>query len=113
MKKETIYSGIISFLLFVLIGCQTSKGNVGQMQSYSFYAVEPEWIRNGEPILFEGNEWYPSDGIENLLDSEVYSLGEYRGVLFFVEKTDVRPYARLYTKFDKNKFRYFKRKIIK
>jgi len=86
-------------------------GNEGQMQSFPYHMVEPGWIRNGEPIEFEGEMWYPQDGVESLLDSEVIYLGEYREVQYFIEKVDVRPYDRLYTKFAKNKFRYFERKI--
>ena len=43
-------------------------------------------------------------------DSEVYQIGIYKGVQIFVEKTDTKPYDRIYTKFDKNKFRYFERR---
>ena len=32
---------------------------------------EAQWIRNGESIIFEGEEWRPKDIIENLLDDEV------------------------------------------
>jgi hypothetical protein len=71
---------------------------------------ESEWIRNGEPIEFEGKAWHPQDGIESLQDSEVLLMGTYRDVRFFIDKLDVRPYDRLYTKFDTNKFRYFELK---
>jgi hypothetical protein len=104
------YAYLPLVLTCVLLGCQATTGNVGQMQSYAFDTLEPQWIRNGEPLLFEGEKWYPTDGIENLLDNEVYPVGEYRGVKFFVEKVDIRPYNRLYTKFGKNKFRYFEQK---
>ena len=80
------------------------------MQTYPVQSTEPVWIRNGEPIEFEGELWYPMDGVETLLDAEVYILGEYRGVQFFVDKVDVRPYDRLYTKFGKNAFRYFEKR---
>jgi len=101
---------ISMFLLIAVVfltGCQTTKRNVGQLHTYRLAASEAEWIRNGEPIEFEGEKWYPADGTESLLDSEGYLTGEYRGVQFFVDKIDVRPYDRLYTKFSKNKFRYF------
>ena len=80
------------------------------MDIYRFPSIEAEWIQNGDPIEFEGELWYPTDGVENLLDSEMYLVGEYRGVQFFIEKTDVRPYDRLYTKFAQNRFRYFQKK---
>ena len=99
--------------IFICAGCSGSvqdKGNIGQMQSYPIPVMEAEWIRNGEPIQFEDEMWYPVDEIENFLDSEIYLVGEYEGVQFFIEKTDVRPYRRLYTKFGKNKFRVFEPK---
>ncbi len=108
MKRKLLILCVL--VMICAAGCDSTKGNVGQMQTYSFSNLEPAWIRNGEPIKFEGAQWYPTDGVENLLDSEVYSVGEYRGVPFFVEKIDIRPYNRLYTKFDKNKFRYFKKR---
>jgi len=110
MRRSLVSSICCSFLVFIFCGCQASVGNVGQLQSYTFDSMEPEWIRNGEMIEFEGEQWFPADGIENLLDNEVYAVGEHRGVKFFVEKTDVRPFGRLYTKFNKNKFRYFLRR---
>ena len=103
------------FLFFILglwpfIGCQSTLNRGAQVQQYLSPEPETEWIRDGEPIEFEGALWYPADGIESLLDSEVYLVGEYRGVQIFVDKLDVRPFGRLYTKFEKNKFRYFKRR---
>lgn len=101
---------LIAGILF--LGCRSTRGNAGRMSVFSVAKSEAEWIRNGEPIEFEGEMWYPVDGIEGLQDSEVYILGEYRGVQYFVDKVDVRPYDRLYTKFDKNKFRYFEKRKI-
>lgn len=69
--------------------------------------TEAEWIRNGQPLEFEGEQWYPMDDIENLLDSEVYDIGEYKGAKIFVEQADVRPFNRLYIRFAKNKYRLF------
>lgn len=109
IAQTLFHAIIIIFIVFLVAGCQSSKGNTGSLQSYQFLDVETAWIRNGEPIEFEGDFWYPSDGIEGLLDSEVYIVGNYRGVQIFVDKIDVRPYERLYTKFGKNKFRYFKK----
>ena len=100
---------VIGFYAVVLFcGCFSSNiPNGGQLDIYPTPNQEAEWIRSGEPIEFDRKLWYPQDGIENLLDSEVYLLGEYRGVQFFVEKIDVKPYDRLYTKFSSNRFRYF------
>jgi hypothetical protein len=102
-----------SYILFLgcllLMGCQNTAGNAGRVQSYNFVPVEAQWIRDGDPIEFENVLWHPADEIESLLDTEMYLLGEYRGIQFFAEKTDVRPFNRLYTKFDRNKFRFFEK----
>ena len=105
---------ILKLLIFLcgsmaLAGCISSLGNQGDLQGYSV-AQEVEWIRNGEPIEFDGEKWFPLDEVDILLDSEVYLLGEYHGVKFFVEKVDIRPFNRLYTKFAQNKFRAFEKR---
>lgn len=112
MKMIQGFCGIILMLSAVVTaaGCRTTAGNTGQVQSFSFQAIEPAWIRNGEPIEFENEAWYPKDSTENLLDSEVYQVGVYKDVQFFVDKVDVRPFDRLYTKFSRNKFRSFEKK---
>lgn len=94
----------------VILGCQSVSTRQAQVQQYAFPETEAEWIRNGEPIEFEGELWFPADGMETLLDSEVYLAGEYKGAEIFIEKLDVRPLNRLYTKFGKNKFRFFEKK---
>jgi len=103
---------VLSFwcMAFLGAGCVTSSDNNGQIQSYPVAAIEAGWIRNGEPIEFEGSKWYPVNDYEVLQDSEVYQVAEYRGVQVFVEKIATKPYDRIYTKFDKNKFRYFERR---
>ena len=102
---------LLLFLPAVFLGCAGSSrsGNVGNVFSYPVPSDEALWIRDGEPIEFEEDLWYPADGTEGFLDAEVELLGEYRGVQFFVDKTDVKPYNRLYTKFARNKFRYFEK----
>ena len=107
MKGATL----ITLLLFLsMVGCQSAGGNVGHLQSYPMKATEAEWIRNGEPIEFEDESWYPADDIESFLDSEVSLVGEYQDIQFFIDKIDVRPYERLYTKFGRNKFRFFEKR---
>lgn len=99
--------------LFVLcctvmsVGCNTPTGI--KPDQAKVVGLEAAWIREGEPIIFEGTSWYPQDDIENLFENELYLLGEYQGVEYFVEKMDVRPYNRLYTKFGKNRFRLFEK----
>ena len=100
----------ILLLLFLTAGCQSTGGNVGHVQSYPMTAIEAEWIRNGEPIEFEEELWYPADDIEGFVDSEMSPIGEYQGVQVFIDKVDVRPYKRLYTKFSRNKFRFFEKR---
>ena len=109
MKISFKWRGIAIILagLLFLYGCATYPNS---QQLYSFPDIETEWIRDGQPLEFEDERWYPTDRVENLLDNEVYLLGEYRGVQFFVDKTDVRPFERLYTKFGGHKFRVFEKK---
>lgn len=111
MRSRLLKAGIAIFFFSVMMGCSMNgASNGGQMALYAIPSQEAEWIRNGEPIEFGGKRWYPQDGIENLLDAEMYLMGEYRGGEFFIEKTDVKPYDRLYTKFGQNRFRYFEAK---
>lgn len=102
---------VILSLLLLTAGCATvSTDNGGQIQSYPAPVIEADWIRNGEPIDYDGHKWYPVDDYEVMQDPEVFQITEYRGVQVFVEKIATKPYQRLYTKFDKNKFRYWERK---
>lgn len=89
------------------VGC-SSMGNTGIVQSYGFSSVEPLWVRNGEPVVYDSKKWYPRDDAETLQDSEVFLIGEYRNIQIFVDKMDVKPYDRLYTKFGVNQYRYYK-----
>jgi hypothetical protein len=90
-----------------LAGCVLPQGGGGSSIMRSSQLAEPVWIRNAEPVVFEGEDWFPMDEVENLLDSEVYEAGTYRDVPFFIEKTDVRPFDRIYTHFGKNRYRAF------
>ncbi len=94
-------------MFFITAGCSTGVRNSGQLSIYKPPAQEADWIRLGEPLEFEGKLWFPIDRIEILLDSEVYLMGEFRDVQFFVDKVDVKPYDHLFTKFGPNHFRYF------
>ena len=104
--------GVLMAACVVLLGCagNASSKNAGQLQSYPYAVIEAGWIRDGQPIEYDGEQWFPQDDVEILMDYEVYQIGEYKGVPFFVEKVDIRPYKRLYTKFNKNKFRYYEKK---
>jgi len=110
-KHRLLGFGLCLMLSLFLGGCASlNSGNDGQVQSYPAPGVEAQWIRNGEPIEFEGSKWYPANDYEVLEDSEVYQVGQYKGVQVFVEKIATKPFDRIYTKFDKNQFRYFERR---
>jgi hypothetical protein len=107
-KQGRLCFGLLFMLTGFLGGCASMiSGNNGQVQSFPSPLIEAGWIRNGEPIEFEGTKWYPVKDYEVLQDSEVFLISEYKGVKVFVEKIAVKPYERIFTKFDKNKFRYF------
>ncbi|MCB9772426.1 MAG: hypothetical protein H6754_07750 [Candidatus Omnitrophica bacterium] len=109
--KNIIYTlGIMFVVGTVSLGCSSTSENEGSFTMYKFKTPESEWIRNGEPIEFEGELWYPRDSVDILTDSEVTPLGVYRDVPYYLQTIDVRPYDRLYTKFGKNKFRLFETK---
>ena len=111
IKLKLLGFGLCFMVMGFLGGCAAmNSGNNGQLQSYPAPVIEPEWIRNGEAIEYDGSKWYPVNDYEVLQDSEVFQIMEYKGVQVFVEKIDTKPYARLYTKFDKNKFRYYERR---
>ncbi len=90
-----------------LAGCITGPRMDEAAIVTSTQLTESVWIRNGEPVVFEAEDWFPTDEVENLLDSEVYEAGTYRDVPFYIEKTDVRPFERIYTHFSKNRYRAF------
>ena len=109
-KQGSLGLGLLLVLTGLWGGCASvNSGNNGQVQTYPVPAIEAVWIRDGDPIEYDGDRWYPVNDYEILQDSEVFRIGEYKGVQIFVEKIAVKPYERLYTKFDKNKFRYFER----
>ena len=110
-KPGRLRLGLMFILMGFLGGCASvNSGNDGQVQSYPVPVIEAEWIRNGDPIEYDGDRWYPANDYEVLQDSEVLQIGTCKGVQIFVEKIAVKPYKRLYTKFDKNQFRYFERR---
>ena len=110
MLKNIYNNFFVTVFCVFIVGCANFQGGSQSLPKHPFSSMEADWIRNGEPIDFEGALWFPADDIEVLLDGEVYKVGEVDGIYIFVEKRDVRPYERLYTKFDKNQFRYFEKK---
>ncbi len=109
MRRIMTNIALITFVGMMLCGCASEAKKDGGWVSKNIFS-EAEWIRNGEPFQFEGKAWYPQDSVENLLDSEVYPVGEHKGVQVFVEFTDVKPYDRMYTRYAKNRFRLFQQK---
>lgn len=110
LRRDFVLCLLSSVFCFLwLTGCRSS-GNIGNVFNYPIPSVEAAWIRNGEPVEFEGELWFPADGVENFQDTEMFLAGEYKGIQFFVDRTDVRPYQRIYTKFDRNKFRFFEKR---
>ncbi|MFZ5800873.1 MAG: hypothetical protein ACOY3D_05825 [Candidatus Omnitrophota bacterium] len=99
------------FIIGAIILCCGCAGGVSYREIYVYAPVEAQWIRDGQPLEFEGEKWFPADVVENLLDEEVAPVGNYQGVEIFIEKSDVRPYSRLYTKFGKHKYRLFEKNI--
>lgn len=101
--------GFITVAVVISIsGCSTSPSKIGSRTSYAA-PLEAGWIRDGQSLEFEKEPWYPTDNVENILDSEVYKVGLYRNLDILVESTDIRPYDKLYTKFGKNKYRLFEK----
>lgn len=113
MTTHMTVKTIVGMMALILVsGCAAGRlsDNKGQVQSYPVPVIEAAWIRDGQPLEFAGETWYAVKDVEVLLDAEVYQVGEYKGTQLFIDKLDTKPYQRIYTKFAKNKFRYFERK---
>ena len=97
--------------LWLVVLCAAMAGCALPQRSAELTSGDPvteaAWIREGEPINLDGGVWYPTREVEALLASEILPAGQYRGVDIFVERADIKPYARLYTKFAKNRYRAF------
>lgn len=93
----------------MLAGCQFPH-STDNVMTVAAPLDEPSWIRDGEPIVYDNLKWYPTREIERFMDNEVYQVGEYRSVVFFLDKADVKPFERLYTRFAKGRYRAFERR---
>jgi hypothetical protein len=104
MKRSSWFLGVtVAVVLMGFGGCQMAQQkNDGFLNELT---TEPAWIRNAEPVEFEGAPWFPTDDIENLLDNEVYQAGVYREIPFYIDRADVRPFERIYILFARNKYR--------
>lgn len=102
MKNNFLF--ILLLLSIISFNCASfEKDNPGDA------VIESQWIRNGEPIIFEEEVWYPKDVIENLRDEEMLLIFIYNGENVYIEKKEARPYNRLYTKFGKYQYRLFEK----
>lgn len=91
-------------LVFMAVGCAGGQA-VGRRADYAI--KEADWVREGKPVIYENKNWYPSEYIENHLDNEMERIGEFQEVPFYVERRQIKPFNRLYTKFDYHKYRLF------
>ena len=94
-------------MVVILAGCVSSHGKQYVSGTYKTPDTEAQWIQDGMPIEYNGTLWYPVDDIESFRDQEMMQVGEHNGVPFFIDRIDIKPYNRLYTKFGRNKFRYY------
>ncbi len=101
MKVKCI---LVVFLAVVLAGCIAGSGG---RRNVDYAIKEAGWIKDGKPIIHDNRSWYPTEYIENHLDGEMEYVGEFQSVPFYVERRQIKPYNRVYTKFDYHKYRVF------
>jgi len=97
-------------ITFFVVGMVLISGCGGGAPVETIAYVEPDWVREGEPVILQEVKWYPLDVIEHFEYREMVYVDEYKGQKVFVEKRDVKPYDRLYMKIDPLTFRAFKQK---
>lgn len=104
MKGKCFFLLVMLLALILFAGC--AGGAMGRyIRSYPIR--EADWIRDGKPIIYEGLNWHPTENIENHLDKEMEYVGEFQRVPFYVERRQIKPYNRIYTKFGYHKYRVF------
>ncbi|MBU2540347.1 MAG: hypothetical protein KJ593_00425 [Candidatus Omnitrophica bacterium] len=97
---------LIGLMLLVIIFTGCASGSWARIRGD--YAIkEADWIREGSPIIYESKSLYPTEHVENHLDREMEYVGEFQQVPFYVELRQIKPYNRLYTKFNYHKYRLF------
>lgn len=106
ISRSLFRLGLLSLLILVS-GCVSYAP--GQFRG-DFPIKESAWIKEGQPIIFEDRSWYPTEDVENLLDSEMDLLGEYKDVPFYIERRQIKPFNRIYTKFGNHQYRLFKQR---
>ena len=105
MRYFVLLCAAVLFLAGTGCGLSPKTG----VEDVGYPLMEPEWIRNGETVEFDNEMWYPTREVENLLEYEVYPLVELKGVQFYIERTDIKPFQRLYTYFAKDRYRAFEK----
>ncbi|MEW6008659.1 MAG: hypothetical protein AB1629_03400 [Candidatus Omnitrophota bacterium] len=95
---------LVLFLAIVLAGC---AGSYAARRNIDYAIKEAEWIKDGKPLIYDNKSWYATEFIENHLDNEMEYVGEFQNAPFYVERRQIKPYNRIYTKFDYHKYRLF------
>jgi hypothetical protein len=103
MRRKQFIIALFLILIFSLAGCAAGYLN----KPHDYTTKEADWIRNGQPITYDNKKWYPTEYIENHLDVEMEYAGEFQKVPFYVERRQIKPFNRIYTKFDYHKYRLF------
>jgi hypothetical protein len=109
--KRPLYPAFFLYVMAVLVsGCELSRQAIDTMSAQNAPLSEAAWIHNAQPIEYEGELWFPTREVESLMDEEVFKVGVYRDVPFFIDRRDIRPYERLYTYFGRNRYRAFEKR---
>lgn len=104
MRKSEVLKTIFALLILSFAGCAASQSG---SFSREYKSKEAGWIKEGKPIIFEARSWYPTEYIENHIDSEMDYVDQFQNVPFYVERRQIKPFDRIYTKFDYHKYRLF------
>ncbi len=104
MRKKEILNTMLALLIFGFAGCAANQSGA---LNKDFTTREAGWVKEGKPIIFESRSWYPTEYIENHVDSEMDYVDQFQNVPFYVERRQIKPFDRIYTKFDYHKYRLF------
>jgi hypothetical protein len=107
VKKMKLVKFLFAFSILIslglILGCEVPTAYTRAQ----FAVNEPPWIREGQPIIYNNQNWYPSEEVENFTDGEMEYVATYNDAPFYVEKRQVKPFNRIYTKFGYHKYRIF------
>ncbi len=104
MKNKGFIFIALMLCAIIFTGCATGSWS---RRSKDYAIKEADWVREGKPIIYESKSWYPTEYIENHLDKEMEYIGEFQQLPFYVELRQIKPYNRVYTKFNYHKYRLF------